>query len=287
MSERPMDAADSARQRPRMIGWPVPDPVVPDDVSPILAEAARAAVTAFRLARRRFDREELAEKVQMGADGTPTMRLDLAVDTAIAEVIQKHRINLLSEEIGVIDNGSATTLVVDPVDGTANAAAGVPLSAFAAAVSRDGVLTESLTCWLDTGRCWHAVAGRPTPFRTTGRTALDGGAISLLRPHPHGNRDAWWRVTERAARVRILSTSCLEAALVAEGSTDAFADAGTDTHRIVDLAAAMVLVPAAGGAVLDAYGRPLVVDNDLTRRWSGVVAATPQLAEEIAAAIRG
>ena len=55
----------------------------------------------------------------------------------------------------------------------------------------------------------------------------------------------------------------------------------------MDLAAAMVLVPAAGGAVIDAAGRPLEIDTDLSRRWSGVVAATPALAEELAAAIRG
>jgi myo-inositol-1(or 4)-monophosphatase len=185
----------------------------------------------------------------------------------------------------VIDHGSAVTLVVDPVDGTANAAAGVPLSAFAGVVALDGEATEALTCWLDTGRCWHAVAGEPTPYRTSGRTELDGAAVSLLRPH--GADDAaWWRVTKRAARVRILSTSCLEAALVAEGSTDAFADAGSDSHRIMDIAAAMVMLPAAGGAVLDVHGRALEIDPDLTRRWSGIVAATRELAEELADTIR-
>ncbi|HVT69349.1 MAG TPA: inositol monophosphatase family protein [Trebonia sp.] len=268
------------------ITWPVPDPQLPAAADPVLAEAARAATAAFRSAREKFDRAELAEKVQMGADGTATTRLDILTDTAVAEVVTRHRVNLLSEEIGVIDSGSAVTLVVDPVDGTANAVAGVPLSAFAAAVCRDGVLTESLTCWLDTGRCWHAVAGVPVPYRTTGRTALTGAAVSMLRPHGTDS-DAWWRVAGRASRVRILSSSCLEAALVAEGSTDAFADAGSDTHRIVDLAAAMVLVPAAGGAVIDALGRPIEIDTDLSRRWSGVVAASPALAEELAAVIRG
>ncbi|GHJ36994.1 inositol monophosphatase family protein [Streptomyces sp. TS71-3] len=266
--------------------WPVPAPVLPPGVHPALAAATEAAVSAFRTARERYDRAELAEKTQMGADGTPTMRLDILVDTAIAEVVDAHGINLLSEELGSIDNGSAVTLVTDPVDGTANAAAGVPLSAFAGVVAVDGVPVEALTCWLDTGRCWHTVAGQPTPYRTSGRRELDGAAVSLLRPQKH-IADAWWRVAKRAARVRILSTSCLEAALVAEGSTDAFADAGSDTHRIVDLAAAMVTVTAAGGAVIDVHGRPLEIDNDLTRRWSGVVAATPQLAEELADAIRG
>jgi myo-inositol-1(or 4)-monophosphatase len=175
----------------RIITWPVPDPALPGTVDPVLAEAARAATAAFRSARERFDREELAEKVQMGADGTLTTRLDILVDTAIAEVISRHRVNLLSEEIGVIDNGSALTVVNDPVDGTGNAVTGVPLSAFAAAVCRDGVLTESLTCWLDTGRCWHAVAGAPAAFRTTGRTALDGAAVSLLRPQ-RADTAAWW-----------------------------------------------------------------------------------------------
>lgn len=267
------------------IEWRVPEPQLPDGTHPALADAARAAAAAFGAARARYDRAALAEKVQMGADGTPTMRLDILVDTAVAEVVTRHRVNLLSEEIGVIDNGSAVTLVVDPVDGTANAAAGVPLSAFAGVVAVDGHPTEALTCWYDTGRCWHAVAGEPVPYRTSGRRDLDGAAVSLLRPH--GDDDAaWWRVAKRAARVRILSTSCLEAALVAEGSTDAFADAGSDTHRIMDLAAALVMVPAAGGAVLDVQGRPLEIDHDLSRRWSGVVGATVELAEELVSTLR-
>jgi myo-inositol-1(or 4)-monophosphatase len=47
-----------------------------------------------------------------------------------------------------------------------------------------------------------------------------------------------------------------------------------------------VLAEAAGGAVRDVFGRPLELDTDLTRRWSGVVAATPELADELAATLR-
>ncbi|MEV5538106.1 inositol monophosphatase family protein [Saccharopolyspora shandongensis] len=269
-----------------MIGWPVPDPQIPSAAHAVLAEAAKAATAAFRDARVRYDRAQLAETSSTGADGTASMRLDLLVEGAIAEVVEAHRINLLSEEVGFVDNGSAVTLVADPVDGTANAAAGVPLSAFSGAIVLDGTPVEALTCWLDTGRCWHAVAGQSPEFRTSGRRSLDGAAVSLLRPHER-SADAWWRVAKRAARVRILSTTCLETMLVAEGSTDAFADANSDTHRIVDLVAAMVALPGAGGAVLDVHGRPLEIDPDLRRRWSGVAAATPELAEELAATIRG
>lgn len=251
---------------------------------PALLAAARAALDTYQDARSAHDRTALAEPVATGADGTPTMYIDRLVEDAVIDALRPYRVNVLSEESGWIDNGSAVSLVVDPLDGSANGAAGVPLTAFAAAVAVDGEFTEAYTVWLDTGRSWWAHRDQPVPYRTSRRTALSGAALSLLRPHTGkpGPAAAWWAAASRAARVRILSTTCLEAALVAEGAVDAFADACSDTHRLVDLAAAAVMVPRAGGAVLDVRGRPLVFDTDLTRRWSGVVAATPELAAELA-----
>ncbi|MGW3956545.1 inositol monophosphatase family protein [Streptomyces sp. NPDC004752] len=250
---------------------------------PALLAAARAALDTYRDARATYDRTALAEPVATGADGTPTMYIDRLVEDAVIDALRPHRVNVLSEESGWIDHGSAVSLVIDPLDGSANGAAGVPLTAFAAAVAVDGEFTEAYTVWLDTGRSWWAHRDQPVPYRTSGRTELSGAAVSLLRPHTGkpGPAAAWWAAASRAARVRILSTTCLEAALVAEGATDAFADACSDTHRLVDLAAAAVMVPRAGGAVLDVRGRPLAFDTDLTRRWSGVIAATPELAAEL------
>jgi myo-inositol-1(or 4)-monophosphatase len=258
------------------------------DTHPILRAAATVALKAYAAARAEHDRTALAEVVADGADGTPTMRIDVLVETAILAAVENRPVNVLTEETGWVDKASALTLVMDPVDGSANAAAGVPLSAFSGALAVDGRFTEALTVWLETGRSWWARTDRPTALRTSGRTTLDGAAVSLLRPHPAkpGPSAAWWAVARRAARIRILSTSCLEAALVVEGATDAFADAATDTHRLVDLAAALVLAEAAGGAVRDVFDRPLELDTDLTRRWSGVVAATPELADELAATLR-
>ena len=41
-----------------MIAWPAPDPVLPEAVDPVLADATRAAAVAFRPARERSDRVE-------------------------------------------------------------------------------------------------------------------------------------------------------------------------------------------------------------------------------------
>ncbi|WP_207756471.1 inositol monophosphatase family protein, partial [Nonomuraea cypriaca] len=261
---------------------------VPVEAHPALAAAASAALDAYAAATAEHDRATLAAVVADGADGTPTMRIDVLVENAVLAALSKHPVNVLTEETGWVDKGSALTLVMDPVDGSANAAAGVPLAAFSAVVAEDGVFTEALTVWLDTGRSWWAAAGVPSRLRTSGRKELAGAAVSLLRPHPAnpGAAAAWWEVAQRAARVRILSTSCLEGALVAQGATDAFADAATDTHRLMDIAASVVLAEVAGGAVRDVFGRPIGLDTDLTKRWSGVVAATPELADELVTVLR-
>lgn len=256
------------------------------DVHPALGATARAASRAYQEARRRHTRAELREEVADGADGTPTMRVDALVEAAIAEAAAAAGVNLLSEEAGFLDHGSAVTLVVDPVDGSANAAMGVPLSCFAGALVVDATPVEALTVWFDTGRAWSAKAGEPAGFRTSGRTALKGSSICLMRPK-RGTEEAWHRLANAADRIRVLCTTCLETMLVAEGSVDAFADPGSDTHRLMDLIAAMVTLPAAGGVLLDLRGRPLEFDPDLSRRWSGVAAATPRLADELIATALG
>lgn len=256
----------------------------PVDADRILIDACDAAASAAAHAWMTLARTEREREVRIGADGTPTMLIDQVVEDAIIAVANRHRINLLSEEVGFVDVGSARTLVVDPLDGSANAAAGVPLSCFSGAIVEDGVPVEALTCWLEGGAVSWARAGELAEFQTSSRRPLKGSALSMLRPKtgPRGDSTpTWLELCDRAGRIRVLSTSCLEAMLVADGSIDAFVDPGSETHRIVDLVAAMVLVPAAGGWVQDGFGRELEISTDLTMRFSGVVAATRALADEI------
>lgn len=249
------------------------------NVHPALRDAADAAVKAWTQATAQFDRDALLEGVAHGADGTTTSRLDALVETAILRAVETHDMNILSEEAGWIDNGSAHTLVIDPIDGTGNASAGVPFSAFTGAIATEDRFVEGLTHWLDTGREWWAHRDEPTLMRTTGRLALDGAIVSMIRPKhdPAG----FLAIANRADRTRVLGSSSIEAALVADGKFDAALDAGSNTHRIVDIAAAVILVEAAGGAVVDANGKDVTFTTDIEGRWSGIAAATPQLAQEI------
>lgn len=258
---------------------------LPTGVHPVLRAAATAAARGMAIAREHHGRESLGAEVAMGADATPTTQIDRMVEDVILDAVMPLGVNVLSEESGWIDEGSALTLVLDPVDGSGNAAAGIPFSGFTAALAADSTAIEALTVWLDTGRHWWARTAEPTGWSTSRRTALGGAVVSMIRPKPD-NTASWLAVAQRCARVRILGSSSLEAALVCTGAFDAFVDAGSDTHRIVDLAAAMVFAPAAGAVLVDAFDRRLEIDPDLTRRWSGIVAATADLADEIRSLIR-
>lgn len=249
-----------------------------------LRAAAEQAHAAFTQARLDFDRHALIEAVEMGADGTPTSRLDRIVEDAILSATNGMSVNLLSEETGWVDGGHTDTLIIDPVDGTGNAAAGIPFCAFTGAIARDGQFVEALTLSLTDGRQWWASLTSDVPAEarrsaTSSRTTLEGSIVSLIRPK--ADPRAFLEIARRADRTRVLGSTALEAALVATGELDAHIDAGSDTHRIVDLAAAVVLVGRAGGAVIHRDGTPIEFTTEITARYSGIVAASAELATEV------
>lgn len=66
---------------------------------------------------------------------------DLAIGRYLVDAVQSaypdH--NVVDEEAGAIDRGSAWTWIIDPIDGTSNFAAGIPLYAILLALVHDGV----------------------------------------------------------------------------------------------------------------------------------------------------
>lgn len=252
--------------------------------SNLLGEMASVAENAYQFAMTSLTSTQRSADIGLGGDGTPTMFLDQFIEEPVLAVAEKFKVNVLSEEVGWIDRGSAYTVVLDPVDGTANSAAGVPISGFSAAIVEDDIIIESLVTWLGTNYSWRAHCDDTVVQRTTGRTKLAGAALSMLRPRP-GTWNTWSVLAQTSERVRILGSSVIEACLVADGAIDAFCDPGGDIHRIVDIAAVSLILQKSGGALKDAQGRPLSFSPDLTLRWSGVAAATPQLADEIASII--
>ena len=108
--------------------------------------------------------EERGKDLGMGADGTSTSEVDKIAENTVLDYIVRHNIplNVLSEEIGYVDNGYEDVLVLDPIDGTSNCIAGVPMFTISMAVGRSK-LSDIHTAYLrnlTTGESLWALRGK-------------------------------------------------------------------------------------------------------------------------------
>jgi fructose-1,6-bisphosphatase/inositol monophosphatase family enzyme len=77
-----------------------------------------------------------------------------------------------------------------------------------------------------------------------------------------------------------MGASALDISAVASGSFDGFVDMSPDAHGVWDYVGALLVVQEAGGVVVDAFGRDLVVlDHDARR--TPVAATNQSLLEEL------
>ena len=99
-----------------------------------LSAIADAVMDAVRLVPSDVD---LGEEICMGADGTPTSQVDKIAENTVLMYIESRKVplNVLSEEIGFVDNGAKDTLILDPIDGTRNAVLGIPYYTISLAVT--------------------------------------------------------------------------------------------------------------------------------------------------------
>ena len=207
---------------------------------------------------------------------------DLAADAAAVEVLVNGGLGVLSEESGLTCSDRALLAVLDPLDGSSNAARGLPWYACSLCVLDDEGPWVALVTNLATGVEYRAVRGRGA-WRGEAPLALASGAdvavgeafvgLSGLPPRHLG-----WR------QFRALGAAALDLCAVAEGTLDAWVDCSVDAHGVWDYLGATLVCREAGGTVVDLHGRELVVRDPAVRR-TPVAAATPELAEALADAL--
>lgn len=97
-----------------------------------------------------FGTPKAGETVGTNVSGDVTKYVDKVAEEIVLSRLQPLGVNIVSEEIGVIDSGSDYTVVIDPIDGSYNFAAGIPIFAFSFAVfegkkPRYGAIYEFVT----------------------------------------------------------------------------------------------------------------------------------------------
>jgi myo-inositol-1(or 4)-monophosphatase len=207
---------------------------------------------------------------------------DLAADAAALDVLGRADVGVLSEESGWTgSDGSDVVVVLDPLDGSTNAAHGIPWFATSlCAVDHEGP-RAALIVDLPHGRTYTAMRGtgaavdgvpiRPTTCTDT-RDALVG--ISGLPARPLG-----WR------QFRSLGAAALDLCAVAEGTLDAYVDCSVSAHGPWDYLGGVLVCIEAGAIVGDALGRELLTLDHRARR-TPLAAATQPLFDALAASRR-
>jgi fructose-1,6-bisphosphatase/inositol monophosphatase family enzyme len=216
----------------------------------------------MRSIRAKTDMDRLGDVVGQGSDGTPTKLVDKISEDTVIRYFDEFDLpfNIISEEAGLISRGYDENAVIDPIDGTTNFIAGIPMYAISIAVMRDDFdsLRYGFVMNLANGDFYHAakdhgfyINGKPVNRKKPGNgiflAAISGGIdpkTSLL--------------LRRARKTRALGCSSLELALVSAGSADIAIHLGIGNEiRNVDVAAGVVMVREIGGEVLDEDGNKL------------------------------
>ena len=224
--------------------------------------------------------------VGKGSDPVGTLGIDRAAERALLDYVEQHDVpvNVLSEEIGYIDRHRKSTLVVDPIDGSYNAAHGIPFYASCLAVGdrafRD--VREALVLNLVNGDEYRAVSGggatlngrtiRTRPYLESGSLyCLFSGSTATGRAH---------RLTTIPRRVRSLGSAALEICMVAQGSADMFFQDGVPL-RITDLAAPGLVLREAGGELYTSECELLEMALSLEDRSSVLAVGDPGSLESL------
>jgi len=235
----------------------------------VLHEAVDAVVAAFRT---QHDWGLSGER-----DGQYTS--DLVADEAAVEVLQRHGIQVLSEESGLVGGGDgALVAVLDPLDGSTNASRPLPWFATSLCVVDDDGARAAVVHDHPAGVRYDAVRGggaRLDGVLLPERETVDlSDAIVGVNGLPPCN-PGW-------AQYRALGAAALDLCAVADGRLDAYVDYDREAHGGWDYLGGMLVCQEVGVTVGDAFGRDLVTTVHDDRRTP--VAAAGPLFEQLVAA---
>ena len=257
----------------------------------VFREAAKAVREAIGPL---IGKDSAAEPLTIRGDGDVTRRIDAVAEQTAIEILQQTHepFRLVSEELGMKDfgDGKNGTIVLDPLDGSANAIRGIPAFSFSAAFSKSQHLSdvcEAVVADLASGDFYEARLGAGATLngrvmRTSKTEKLSESMISadlnIVNLRMYLGRIIG--ILNMARRKRYLGTNALEICLVGCGKYDAFIDL-RGMSRVTDVAAAYLILKEAGGVFVDDAGSEVDVELVPDSRLSFVAVSNVDLCRNI------
>ena len=263
-----------------------------------------AVYAAYEKVRNLLGSEEGAESSgERGAGGDISTKIDLVAEQAVVDGLIEHNLNfhLVSEEVGNKYFGNEKNeskckdyIVMDPIDGSLNANRGIPYSCISVAhalgpSSKD--IFEAVILNVYTGQLYWTIKGKGA-YRDDKKISVskvDGieravMAVAITEDEPVSKTFSRYKpLIDEVHKIRIMGALALELAEVADGSFDIVMDIRKKL-RIVDIAAGILLVKEAGGAVFSNKGEPLDVPLEVLSK-SSIIATNKDLAGYVKASL--
>ena len=192
--------------------------------------------------------------------------VDLAIERQVVAALEAATgIGVHGEEFGGAPIDSHLVWVLDPIDGTFNYAAGLPMAAILLGLLRDGEPVAGLT-WLPfTEERYTAVVGKPLYANGVEQLPLKDAelddsvvGVGTFNVDSRGEFPGRYRLTalerlsRRCSRIRMHGATGVDMAYAAAGALGGAISFG---HHVWDHAAGVALIRAAGGVVTDLAGQ--------------------------------
>ena len=233
----------------------------------------------------------------IGAGGDVSRNIDIVAEKAVLDYLKEINFEciVLGEECGRVElsKNPKGYVIMDAIDGSANAVRGVPFFcsslAFATQYNLSSV-TDGIVTNLVNGRTYAASKGR-------GAT-LDGISISVAKQsQPYrivgvNTSGATHELMKKLQPVfennhtRHFGANALEMSMLAQGHIDILVDLRKKI-RIQDIAAGYIIIKEAGGMVLDEYLDQLDADLEYGTKISFIAAANNYILNEIMSQLNG
>jgi len=232
-----------------------------------------------------------------GAGGDISRNIDMVAEKTVIDYLKEINFDcvILGEECGRVELSSNPKgfIIMDAIDGSANAVRGMPFFCCSLAFSTEEKLssvTDAVVTNLSTGDLYSASKGKGA-FKNDKQISIhkEKPLYKIVGINSSGSSPKLMSrlapIFEKHHHIRHLGANALEMAMFAEGLIDIFIDLRKKI-RIQDMAAGYLLVKEAGGLMLDENLRPLDSDLNYETRLSFVAAANKEILDEVFSLIK-
>lgn len=234
----------------------------------------KIAAASFNSIKNIAGTRDAYKTVYMGAYGTPTKLIDdIAENAIIAEMISnKLNLRIISEECGekIVGLNPEIAIIIDPVDGTHNAAMGIPFYSVSIAIS-DVDVNEIYFGYVEdlvNHDVYYAQKNRGAYLNGYKIQVSDKFNLKELSISVYGNQSIQiTNLCQKVRRLRVFGCISLELCYVACGKLDAFIDM-RESIRLTDVAAGKLILEESAGLVTDDKGNKLILKEGIINRVS-------------------